>query len=170
MHQAMKTTAANRSLNASLPATAELCREVITQVAEGFINPTPKVSAKLVDELVSCYPHLNFKDGNMRVFMGKLSLVFEAHSIAAARHVLDPVSGFVGSPDWLSIGNINTALQDFENEQRALIAAAEWIIAEHARRALVAAEEKQILADKQNFPERHGGKTPLEVAQERMRQ
>jgi hypothetical protein len=166
----MIAVAASRSLNAVLPASAERCRKEIEGVAAGFAKPQSRAAANLVTELVSCYPHLNSKDGNMRIFMGKLSLVFEAHSVAAARHILDPVNGFVGSPDWLSIGNINQALETFENDQRAVVAAAEWIIAEHARRELVAAEARQIEAEKGSFPARHEGKSPLEFAKEQLRQ
>ena len=167
---AMIAVAATRSLNAPLPCDAKRCEEIKAAVVKGFGKPLPREAANLVTELVSCYPHLNAKDGNLRVFMAKLSLVFEAHSIAAARHVLDPVSGFVGSSDWLTIGNVNLALEDFENEQRAVVAAAEWIIDEHARRELSDAEARQIEAEKSTFTTRHDGKTPLEVAKERLAQ
>lgn len=158
---------ASRSQNGPLPARLD-CSMMVTAIELRLKKPSPKDASQMVAELLSLFPNLNTKDADTRMRLAKLSLVFEAYSAGAARHVLDPVKGIAAKCEFLSFKALNDGLEEYDAHQRQVIRAAQWAIEEHDRRDAEAARERQIAADKAAYVEKHG-KTPVERVKELMK-
>lgn len=152
--------------NAPLPG-AKVCVALAQYAAATFTKPTPRQSTALAKELFDCLPYLERKGIDLTVFLAKLVLIFEAHSLAAARHILDPVHGLIGREEFISLPKVNLALEKFEADQRQLLFAAEWALAEHERRTQALAQAEAIAAEQASFQKRHGV-TPAEYARARL--
>ena len=158
----------SKAENDILPAVT-FCRSALENAAANFTKPTMRQSMALAKELFDCLPYLERKGIDLTVFLSKLVLIFEAHSLAAARHILDPVHGIVGREEFISLPKVNLALEKYEAEQRSVIAAAEWALSEHSRRAVLAKQNAAIESERESFEARHG-KSPVEYAKEIMAQ
>ncbi|MDP8997812.1 MAG: hypothetical protein M3O03_12560 [Pseudomonadota bacterium] len=155
-----------RNDNDVLPS-AKICNAVRNETLAGFTRPSPKQSITLANELLDCLPYLERKGTDLTIFVAKLVLIFEAHSLAAARHVLDPIHGLVGREEFISLPKVNLALERFEAEQRHLIFAAEWALAEHERRSQARTQAEAFANERATFEQRHG-ETPLEHARRKL--
>lgn len=164
----MITAYHSKAENDILPSPA-YCQSALQNAAANFTKPTMRQSTALAKELFDCLPYLERKGIDLTVFLSKLVLIFEAHSLAAAKHILDPVHGMVGREEFISLPKVNLALEKYETEQRAVIAAAEWALSEHSRRAMLTKQRAQIEAEQESFESRHG-KSPVEYAKEVMAQ
>ena len=152
--------------NALLPSVTA-CTELKQAIALSFTKPTPRQATALAKELFDCLPYLERKGIDLTVFLAKLVLVFEAHSVAAARSILDPVHGLVGREEFISLPKVNLALEAFEASHREVILAAEWALAEHERRAQALTQTKANAVEQETFADRHG-QSPVEFARQRI--
>jgi len=141
---------------------------VIDEVEARLAKPGPKAASQMVSELLALFPNLNTRDSDTRMRLAKLSLVFEAYSADAARHVLDPVNGIAARHEFLSFKALNDELMSHDSHQRQVMIAAQWVLDEHGRRDAELARDRQIAADKAAYVDRHG-MTPVERVRELMK-
>jgi hypothetical protein len=157
----------SKLLNGNLPASIDRCVEIIEIAKSKLVNPDLRTATQFAKQLVSSRPDLDRKGIDLSFFSASLVKVFEAHSIAAAMDILDPVSGLVGCEDFLSLPKINLALELFEREQHSIANAAEWVVFEHKRRASLETKKQELAGSAERFTHLHG-KSPVQVAMENM--
>lgn len=150
-----------------LPVTSIEARAVLAEITETVNDkPTPRTSAKFVQELVACFPNIKLTTEDSRIFMGKLSLIFEAYSTDSARKTLDPVKGFVGKAQFLNLADLNAELHQHENKILWVQMITKQIIAEHDRRDAEAADHEKWKAEDAAFKEANGGKSRVQILTE----
>lgn len=121
-------------------------------------------------QLLGNWPWLAKTDQDLKVYINSVTTIFAAYSVEAAKQVLHPVHGIVGESERPpSPAALNQALKAFEDRQRAVARAAEWVIAETERRAAEKAHEEQIEADKRAFREKHKGRSLVDVFKDAVR-
>ena len=153
-----------KSDNGHIPP-IKTCLDLIKNTAAGFTKPTPKQCSVFGRELVGSVPYLERSGIDLPIFLKSLVIIFSAHSIAAAKHILDPVNGVIGTEEFINLAKINLALKRFEAQQHELMAAAEWAMAENERRERQTEQTQINAAERLNFADRHG-KSPTEFARE----
>lgn len=145
--------------NAPPPVPVETCQSVIANLRDQP-NPSRDDAKKLVKHLLGKWPWLAKTEQDLRVYYADGVAIFQAFSLAAAKHVLDPVAGPEWERDSPPPGTaLRRELAAFDSRRRAAAHAAQWIIDEAERRRAEA--ERDALIERERAERRAKGLPPL---------